>query len=375
MASIRVYRTSKGERRYAVRFRDPGGRTRARSFSVHRDAQAFKLELERRQQAGLLYQAPPERFRALADAWLERYVIGAAGCVRPRPRSIAAVEETLRCLRPLDELSVERIRRPLVEDLLADVASHAPRRAEMAFSLLKRILKAAEDRGQQVDRAIYGIRIARADEREPRFLTWDEAEELQSWMPEYISRIVPVGILTMLRRGEILGLRDRDIDLATGSVAVFSQRQDGQEVRTKTRAGRRTIDVGPQALKLLREQQLARPATADGYLFPSPLGGPFDGDNFFARVFKPAACHAGMPELTFHDLRHTGASLMIAAGCHVKVIAEQMGHSDGGALILRRYGHLYKGARRQAAIALESHVFEASKDSAARRTYGDLQLF
>jgi hypothetical protein len=40
----------------------------------------------------------------------------------------------------------------------------------MAFSLLKRILKAAEDRGQQVDRAIYGIRIARADEREPRYL-------------------------------------------------------------------------------------------------------------------------------------------------------------------------------------------------------------
>jgi hypothetical protein len=38
--------------------------------------------------------------------------------------------------------------------------------------------------------------------------------------------------------------------------------------------------------------------------------------------------------LTFHDLRHTGASLMIAAGCHVKVIAEQMGHADGGALVL-----------------------------------------
>jgi len=57
-------------------------------------------------------------------------------------------------------------------------------------------------------------------------------------------------------------------------------------------------------------------------------------------IFKPAARHAGMPELTFHDLRHTGASLMIAAGCHVKVIAEQIGHADGGALVLRRYGHL-----------------------------------
>ena len=66
---------------------------------------------------------------------------------------------------------------------------------------------------------------------------------------------------------------------------------------------------------------------------------------------------------------------MIAAGCHVKVIAEQMGHSDGGALVLKGYGHLHKGARRQAAIALESHVFATPRDSAVRRTYGDLQLF
>src|SRR5436190_9382175 len=60
---------------------------------------------------------------------------------------------------------------------------------------------------------------------------------------------------------------------------------------------------------------------------------------------------------------HTGASLMIAVGCHVKVIAERMGHADGGVLVLKRYGHLYKGARRQAANALESHVFSAAEKS------------
>jgi hypothetical protein len=54
---------------------------------------------------------------------------------------------------------------------------------------------------------------------------------------------------------------------------------------------------------------------------------------------------------------------MIAAGCNVKVIAERMGHADGGALVLRRYGHLYKGAHREAAIALETHVFAAPKES------------
>jgi integrase len=170
----------------------------------------------------------------------------------------------------------------------------------------------------------------------------------------------------MLRRGEILGVRDRDVDFENGSIAVFAQAQEGVRVRPKTRAGRRTVDVGPAVLRLLREQQLEREPNDEGLLFPSASGAPFDPSNFMSRLFKPAAAAAGFPELTFHDLRHTGASLMIAAGCHVKVIAEQMGHSDGGALVLRRYGHLYKGARRQAAMALEAHVLGESRAAGAR---------
>ena len=54
---------------------------------------------------------------------------------------------------------------------------------------------------------------------------------------------------------------------------------------------------------------------------------------------------------------------MIAAGCHVKVIAEQMGRWDGGGLVLKRYGHLYSGARRQAATALEADVFGSGGDA------------
>src|SRR5437016_5369739 len=194
MASIRSYRTAKGERRYDVRYRDAAGREYSRTFSVHKDAQAFKLDVERRRQAGGLYQAAPERFRDVSQAWLERFVSGAAGRVRPRPKTIRIAEDCLRYLAPLADLPVERIRRAHVEDLLASIATHAPRRAEMSLSLLKRILRAAEDRGQQVDRAIYGIRIAKADEREPRFLTWEEAEELESWLPEQIRRIVPIAI-------------------------------------------------------------------------------------------------------------------------------------------------------------------------------------
>jgi integrase len=374
VASIRPYVTAKGERRYEVRYRDQSNRERSRVFTVHRDAKAFRLDIERRHQAGLLYEAPPERFGDLAAAWLERYAVGAAGRVRPRPKSLLAVEDCLRYLAPLNDLSTERIRRPIVEDLIARLAARAPRRAHMALGTLKRVLRDAEERGQRVDPGLYRITVARAPEREPRFLTWEEADELASWMPEQVRRIVPIAILSMLRRGEILALRDRDLDLEAASISVFGQHQDGARVATKTRAGRRTVDVGPQAVRLLVEQQAARSPSPDGYLFPNRAGGPFDADNFMSRVFKPAARAAGIPELTFHDLRHTGASLMIAAGCHVKVIAEQMGHSDGGALVLKRYGHLYKGARRQAAAALEAHVFGRDGADPVGQTWDGRQL-
>lgn len=374
MASIRPYVTAKGERRYEVRYRDGSHRERSRVFSVHKDAKAFKLDIERRHQAGLLYQAPPERFGVIATGWMERYVIGAAGRVRPRPKSIRIAEDCLAALAPLNELSIERLRRPVVEDLIAQIAERAPRRAEMTLALLKRILRDAEERGQAIDPAVHRIRIAKAQEREPRFLTWDEVEELQSWIPEHLARIAPIAVLTMLRRGEILGLQDRDIDLQRGAIAVTGQQQDGRQVATKTRAGRRTVDIGPRVVRLLRDQQVARMDSPDGYLFPSPAGTAFDADNFMARVFKPAARAAGFPELTFHDLRHTGASLMIAAGCHVKVISEQMGHSDGGALVLRRYGHLYHGARQHAAAALEAHVFGATSTPTVGRAWDATQL-
>ena len=250
MASIRAYETAKGERRYEVRYRENGTRDRSRVFSVHRDARAFKLDVERRHQAGVLYQAPPERFGVVAQAWLDRFVSGAAGRVRPRPRTIRIAEDCLSALVPLNDLSLERLRRAVVEDHIATIAERAPRRAEMALSLLKRILRDAEERGQMVNPSVHRIRIAKAEEREPRFLTWAEVEELRSWVPEYVARVIPVAVLTMLRRGEVFSLRDVDVDLDAGSIAVFAQRQDGaarrhQDPRRPPARGRRPAGRPP----------------------------------------------------------------------------------------------------------------------------------
>jgi hypothetical protein len=183
VASIRPYRTASGHRRYEVRYRDGDRRERSRAFSAHKDAQAFKVDVERRQQAGLLYQAAPERFCDYAGAWLAKFERGAAGRVRPRPGTVAITREVFAKLEPLNDLPLERVRAPLVEGLMAELAGRTPRRAEMALALLKRILRSAEARGQVVDPAVFHVRVARPEEREPRLLTWEEAEEVRSWMP------------------------------------------------------------------------------------------------------------------------------------------------------------------------------------------------
>ena len=258
MASIRPYRTAKGDRRYEVRYRSSEGGERSRSFSAHRDALAFKLDVERKRQAGSLYVAAPMRFSEAALEWLERFECGAAGRVRPRPKTLASTRESLRRLAPLSHLSIDRVRRPLVEDLVAQLAAATPRRAEMSLALLKRILRNAEERGQPVDPGVYRVRIAPPDEREPVLLSWSDVDELRSWMPEYVARIAQVAVLSLCRQGELLGLRDRDVNFDEGAISVTGQGGPSGRTPTKTRAGRRTVDIGPLALRLLREQQLAR---------------------------------------------------------------------------------------------------------------------
>ena len=103
-------------------------------------------------------------------------------------------------------------------------------------------------------------------------------------MPEHIARIVPIAILTMLRRGEILGLRDVDIDFEAGAIASLLA-APGRRTRLRRRrapVGARSI-VGPAALRLLREQQLARTPNPDGLLFPNPAGTPTNAHNFMTR--------------------------------------------------------------------------------------------
>jgi integrase len=132
----------------------------------------------------------------------------------------------------------------------------------------------------------------------------------------------------------VTGNPDRDVGLGDRTVIVRD---------SKTNAGRRTAPLVQEAREILVEQRAARPRGCD-LLFPSPTRKRWKKDNFNHRVFKPAVRAAGFDasDLTFHDLRHTFASLLIASGTHPRVLQELLGHKDSRATDI--YSHLYTGA-------------------------------
>src|SRR5919112_589988 len=160
-----------------------------------------------------------------------------------------------------------------------------------------------------------------------------------------------LAVTTGLRRGELLGLRWDDADLDRGTLRVGRAlvRVGGRHVigETKTRRGRRRINLTPRtvaALKAHRKRQLEQRVRLAGFyedhglIFSSEAGTPLNPENLVKRSFKPLLKKAGLPEIRFHDLRHTCATLLLGRAVHPKLVQELLGHATI-AMTLDTYSH------------------------------------
>jgi integrase len=140
---------------------------------------------------------------------------------------------------------------------------------------------------------------------------------------------------TGMRRGEILGLRWKDVDLDQARLAIrqaiISVAYEVKVSDVKTGTGRRTINLDSRTVDVLRawrkaalaERMLVGPAFNDSDLvFPRPDGTPTHPDAF-SQTFDRAVARLGLPIITLHDLRHTHATLLLRAGVPVKVVSER----------------------------------------------------
>jgi len=310
MAHVESYRLQDGSKRYRVRWTTVAGHSRSRSFVLKKDADRFALEQQRRRSLGPLYQAPPETLGEFLPGWLDRYALRVRPSTRDRTRDVTRHLEVFGTT-PLDE-----IRPAAVEDHVAALAKRAPRQAELALRLLKQVLANAKERGHLVDEGVFRVKAPRHEPKEMRFLGWGEVEELAANTVAPYGNMVMLAALTGLRQGELFALRDRNVDLESKMVTVENGTYKGELVPVKTRASRRRVDLSTTAARVFRRQLLARTPNDLGLVFPSPEGAILNDDNFRHRVFTPAVRRSKLTGFRFHDLRHTYAALMVAAGAH-----------------------------------------------------------
>jgi len=169
-----------------------------------------------------------------------------------------------------------------------------------------------------------------------------------------------------LRMGESLGLKWSDIDLDAGTLRVHRQlqrvREGGGLVFSEPKnASRRTIDLPQRALEALRshrkrqlEEQLKVGATRqdDDLIFASSKGTPMDAQNIVNRYFKPLLRRAGLPDIRWHDLRHTCFKLLLGRGTHPKYVQHLAGHASIQ-LTLDRYSHWMPSMGKLTASAMD----------------------
>ncbi|KUI29712.1 integrase [Mycobacterium sp. IS-1742] len=186
-----------------------------------------------------------------------------------------------------------------------------------------------------------GIELPRVGEVEQRFLTHEQLHRLAIAAGRFRTLVFVLGYCG-LRFGEAAALRVGDVDLAARRIRVRRSVTNvtGRglvEGPTKNHSAR-TVPVPRFLADLLSTEAASR--AEDELLFPSRRGGGFVTIGELRWAFDPAAEAIGQAALTPHDLRHTCASLSIAAGCNVKVLQRLLGHKTA-TMTLDRYGHLF----------------------------------
>ena len=195
-----------------------------------------------------------------------------------------------------------------------------------------------------------GCALPKTEHREMQTLS---ADQLTAFLLEAkhsgVFEMYYIELATGLRRGELLGLKWEDIDFTTQTLRVRRQvgRINGEvrEAPLKTKNAYRTISLGTDAVGILKQQREKQPSSA--YVFPGPTGGPIAPDSVLHMLHR-VLDRADLPEIRFHDLRHTFATLALQNGVDVKTVSGMLGHFSAG-FTLDTYAHVTTAAQKKAA--------------------------
>lgn len=346
---------------YRVRYRDPLGRPRSRTFRRRADADRFAREIEVDMDRNQWID--PRRSEVPLSTWAEMFL---ASSLSLAPTTLATYRRDLEMHvlpvlghRRLSRIDAEEIERWLADELAAGLA---PSSVHRHYRTLRRVLQAAIEKDRLHVNPCSKVRPPRVPLRPMAILNWNQAITLAEAHPARLRPMVYLALDSGMRWSELVGLRWGQLDLDRRKVRVTEQLLyvDGEWLRRppKTSAGVRSITISAHTADLLRTHLAGRPVDDDDQLvFPTTVGTPLRHSSFQSHVWKKALAAAGV-RCRFHDLRHTSVALAIASGAHPKAIQVRMGHSSI-TVTLDRYGHLFPELDEAIAVAFDERWTEA----------------
>jgi integrase len=378
----------RGERTWLVRVfmgRDSdSGKRKYVNKTVHgtlRDAQAYLSRTQRDRDLGVFFEPSRMTLDGYLDKWLET-----AAKPKLRAKTHRDYEALLRrYVRPaLGSRQASKIEPLEIQGLYADMQERglSARTVRFTHAVLRAALQQAVKWKLIPQNPALSVDLPKQAKGEIQVLNPQQAREfLKEAVEDRYHVLFAVALTTGLRPSEYLALKWPDVNSSKGTISVARTLEPikgggWRFADTKRARSRRLVKLQASVLKLLseyRDSQAEERAAANGdaatadLIFVNTSGNPLNERNLVQRNFQVILERAKLPRIRLYDLRHTAATLALAAGVPAKVVSEQLGHASV-AFTLDTYSHVLPHMQEAAAAQVEALLFEtASKKRATRK--------
>jgi integrase len=338
-------------------------------------AQDAKVDLRR----GVRRAPAPMTVGQLAEAWLEQLDGGLVRTRSGRPYKPSTrigyrqvIEDWI-----VPELGQYRLAeldhdvvQEMIERMLSGEADDRQRKkaastVRNAITALRAMWRHPSARRAQPGNPMNGLALPASTKGRDRYATPGEAATLLAVLPRADKAIWGTALYAGLRRGELMGLRTSDVDVATGLIRV-EQAYDARSkkiIPPKSYAGRRKVPIAGLLRSPLVDARARASERGLELVFGRKSGQPFSYNGILDRAKRIWNIH-GLEPIGLHECRHTFASLMIAAMSDAgrfnpKVLQTLMGHASITETY-DRYGHLMPGSENEAAGMLDRYLAAAA---------------
>lgn len=357
MGSVTPYETD-GGRRYRVRWRTAEHAQREKKgFTTKKAAELFLADKEVSIARGDYIDSALSRVTVAERA--EPWLAGKSTALKPSAYRALEITWRLHVEPRWGSVSLFAVEHSAVQAWVAELAAKRSATVTLrAYGILAGILDVAVKDRRVVRNLARGVDLPRKRKKAHVYLTHRQVDALAREAGQYAT-LVRVLAYTGIRWGEAAGLRVKHLDMLRRRLQVDENAvKVGMEVIVGTPKSHRVRSVPFPAFLAEDLARQCEGKTRDQTVFG-------DGNNHITTPdwaggwFVYAKKRSGVPaELTIHDLRHTAASLAIAAGANVKAVQRMLGHASA-AMTLDVYGHLFDD---------DLDAVSAALDAAARPT-------